>query len=365
MLASAQASFDNYIAKIRASGRIPQLLDYAHARHHAAGEQARQAQEAAEAARVADRDPHGFGALLAELRALEPANDDPELDALLDGLDTAVPADEATPLVAADNDDAAPAPLAGNPKKRAAKPRVSFARDKRHLSVFNDFVPDVRTPRTRPLTGPLVGDTTHPSTSPISPSTPSLTTLKRQQANDNDTRKAPAWDRTTEIIRGHTYARTVSTTGGGVSWTLNLGGKIAKAANDNPHGLKDKLHDRLVKALKASALGAREFVFAVERTRSGRWHLHGILDVADDERGALEAILRQVGGSWGSEHHRDRQVQTDVLWGPDGWLRYMRKDSAATRRLLGTKSILSVTRGCRRRAEELWEASRRRQSSAN
>ncbi len=122
------------------------------------------------------------------------------------------------------------------------------------------------------------------------------------------------------------------------------------------------MHDRLVKALKASPLGAREFVFAPEQTKGGRWHLHGIIDVTEAELPALEALLRKVGGAWDSENHADKQVHAAVLWGPDGWTRYLRKNSAVTRALLGTKSLFSVTRGCRQRAEELWEESRRQQN---
>lgn len=320
-------------------------------------------------------DPYGLSALLRDLREEHPA--DPELDALLDTLDEAVPADEPVtvrgrpldwldagpdeePAPAAANDNQAPASVAKNPKKRSARPRRSFAADRRKLNILNGFVSDARTMKTAPAGAPLVADPLPaPTPSPTNTNTPSKSTKKRRAADENDTRRAPAWARTTEIAKAHAVARTVSVTGAGVAWTLNLGGKVAQAANDNAKGLKERLHDRLVKALKASPLGAREFMFVPERTKGGRWHLHGIADVADDERDAFATVLRQVGGAWDSAHHAERQVDVRPAWCPDGWVRYMLKAAAATRRLLGCKSVLSATRECQRRAKDLWETARR------
>ena len=154
--------------------------------------------------------------------------------------------------------------------------------------------------------------------------------------------------------------RTVSATGPGLSFTLNLGPKVAQAANDNPACFKPWLHDRLVKALRNAFGGAREFVFGIEATRDGRWHLHGALDAVPDEREKAEEALRRAGGIWGASSHRERQAHARTLvWSPDGWARYVLKAMGATKARLGIKSVLSVTRGCRERAEALWEATRR------
>ena len=337
MLASAQARPINPTEENRRSLRRAPTIDFGHAVARLHAIRAERAREASEInALLAD--------VLPSLSAPEPvpANDDFDLDG--------------NPL---EDTPEAPAPLARNPKKAAPKLRVSYARDRRNLPRIKGFVPDIRPTMKSTPTGASVGDTLTPSSpSSIPPSSPSTSTQKRKHANDNDHRAPPSWDRTTEIIKGHCYARTVATTGGGLSWTLNLGGKVLKAANDNPKGLKARLHDRLKKALAASPLGARNFLFAVEATPAGRWHLHGIIDAATDERWVVEGVLRRVGGTWNSKHHREAQAHTDVLWGPDGWCRYMRKDAPRTRRFLGVKSVLSVTRGCRARAEALWEATR-------
>ena len=143
-----------------------------------------------------------------------------------------------------------------------------------------------------------------------------------------------------------------------MSWSLNFGGKVLQAANDNPATIKEMLHDRLDKALRAIFGGPRDFVFGIEMTKDGRWHAHGALDGTVDERPAAERALRRAGGTWGSERHQEKQAHTDVLWGPDGWARYVLKGMSKTKDRLGIKSVLSVTRGCRERAEGLWNASR-------
>lgn len=305
--------------------------------------------------------PHHVSAQADERLSVVPVSANDNLDAYLDReiaswtVDDLPDAPVLTNLDGTPCDpDPAPAPLAGNPQNGTARSRASFARDRRNLHVIKDFEPDARSSRTKWQKPSLVADTPFPS------HTPSKATQKRRQADENDTRKPQPWSRTTEIIKGHAYVRTVSTRGAGLSWTLNLGGKVAQAANDNPEGLKEKLHDRLSKALKASPLGTRDFVFGIETTKAGRWHLHGVLDATKGELAQVEEVLRKAGGVWGSAHHQDRQAHArTVVWGPDGWARYLLKGSAKTRRLLGTKSVLSVTRGCRQRAEALWEASRR------
>lgn len=256
----------------------------------------------------------------------------------------------------------APRPLSRLSKKRSPKPRRSKARDKRNLVHIKGFVPDMRPTIRDRKNGALVDDPHHtPSPSPTAPSTPpkplSKSTLKKQQANDNDTRKAPAWRHTTDIVRGHCYVRTVSTRGAGLSWSLNLGGKVLRAANDNAARFMRDFQDRLTKAIKAEFGESRDFVFLIETT-AGRPHLHGAVDALEDERHRWEAILVRCGGRWDATRHAERQAHTDVLWGPDGWIRYCEKSMALTKAQLGLKSVLSVTRGCRARAEQLWEASR-------
>lgn len=275
-------------------------------------------------------------------------SDDPEMDAALVRFDALRPA----------NDDA-PAPITPPIKKSktaTARPRRSLERDRRNVSILEGFVPDVR-PAVRERAGEASVAAPLP---PSDPSSSTKMTTKRARADKSDTRKAPAWRYTTEIIRGASYIRTVSTTGAGLSWSLNLGGTVLKAANDDATRFMGGFQDRLSKALKAEFGEARDFFFAIETTPAGRPHLHGAVDCTENDRERLEAVLARCGGAWGSAHHKERQAHAGVLWGPDGWVRYTLKGMARTKRLLRLKAVLCVTRGCRSRAAALWEASRLR-----
>lgn len=265
------------------------------------------------------------------------------------------------PAPAAANDDAPvpskPAPpLIKKSKIGGARPRKSLARDRRNVSILEGFVPDVR-PAMRDLEMPV--PVAAPPTPLSTPSKPSITSKsKREKADESDTRKAPAWRYTTEIIRGHAYIRTISTTGPGLSWSLNLDGKVLDAANDNPDRFMGQMQDRLSKALNAEFGETRDAFFAIELSLAGRPHLHGAVDATENERERVEAVLARCGGTYTPAAHTGRQAHAQVMFGPDGWLRYSLKNMAATKRALGLKTVLSVTRGCRARAEALWEASR-------
>lgn len=286
-----------------------------------------------------------------------------ELDAIM-----AEPAnDDVRPLepppAANDESAAAPARVTRFPKKRAARPRSSYARDRRNLMILPGFVTDVR-PLVRDRAAGVSVCAPTPTSSPSSThsikseKTLSKSTVKRRKADENDRRAPPPWDRTTDIIKSHAFFRAVSATGAGLAFTLNLGGKVLKAVNDNPADAKAMLHERFANCLKAQFKHPVDFVFRLEATASGRFHVHGAIDANDNMKPGVEEALRKAGGTWDAKHGAEHQVHTEVMWGADGWCRYSAKDEARTKRLLGVKSVLSVTRGCRRRAEELWEAAR-------
>lgn len=323
----------------------------------------------------AERQIAGIHRALDRLMGLEPvamppapANDDqPTEDE--DGSTPAIVSPTGEPLAeptAPPSND--PRPLAGNPKKRAARPRTSQARDRRVLQRLPTINSNARPETRRQDAGPFSVrplPTSHPLSDPIQDTNnqqtqsaitkASKSTEKRRKADENDTRRAPAWDRTTDLAKGSCYLRSVSPIRDGLACSLNLGGKVLKAANDDPKAFKDWMHDRLVKGFKASPLGARDFVSALELTRpAGRIHLHMAVDATENEIPAVEAVLAKAGGTWGAAAHADRQADARVMWGPAGWGRYMLKDHTHTKAALGIKSVFSVTRGCRARAEALW-----------
>jgi len=133
-----------------------------------------------------------------------------------------------------------------------------------------------------------------------------------------------------------------------------------KAAHDDPVAFKHAMHDRIARCAKKALGRPLDFWFAVEVTGGGpgRVHVHGGTGAADQELPALTGALMKAGGPWegrGSEH----QVKLKRQWCLDGWARYCIRDSPLTRRKLGIDTVLSVTRGCRERAERFWQEQRK------
>lgn len=271
--------------------------------------------------------------------------------------------------------------VAKNPNRKGSKPRTSFERDKRiirrkqalsevgpDIIAANDPVPLVGEPLTYSspsqklhVHGVMgVTDDEKVQVKKLSPSTPkgmSKSTEKRRRADENDTRKAPAWDRTTDIIKGAFSFENVSTRGAGIAWTLNLGNDVIQAANDNPGAFKEWMHDRLTKAVE-KFVGKRDLVWVPEFTPGGRLHLHGVVDATDDEKVQVEVALRRAGGKWAHKDGEEHQALAKVMWGASGWARYSLKAASKARSFFGCKSVLSATQGVRRRARAAYEADR-------
>lgn len=288
----------------------------------------------------------------ADLTAGLPANDDVELSpAELEDLRTieALTVDNEPQETPAET----PKPPASVIKNPNSRPRVSKARDRRNVRILKDFVPDVR---------PLMSPAGVATPSPLPSTLLNTTKTKKQKADENDKRAAPAWRFTTEIIKGTCCFRSVSATGPGLAWSLNIGGKVLQYANDNPKRFKTWIHDRLDKAFRRTLGGPRDFVFRLEADQGGRVHLHGAIDATVEERQAVKAALEMAGGEWTPGHHRERQADARIQFSADGWARYTSKAEARTKRVMGIDSVLSVTRGCNRRARELWESARRNEA---
>ena len=132
-----------------------------------------------------------------------------------------------------------------------------------------------------------------------------------------------------------------------------------KAASDDARAFKHDIHDRIARCAKEALGRPVDYWFAIEVTGPGRVHLHGGIGATDQELPALAGALMKAGGHWegrGSEH----QVELTRQWCLDGWARYAVRDASLTRRNLGIDTVLSVTRGCRKRAEKFWEALRKK-----
>ncbi len=97
--------------------------------------------------------------------------------------------------------------------------------------------------------------------------------------------------------------------------------------------------------------------FVLETTASGRLHVHGVVAAISDAPHALRDALTQAGGLWdgaGAEYQLDLQP----VWDDDGWSHYCVKDAARTRRALGVKHVLSLSRDLTRMARDYWEGLR-------
>jgi hypothetical protein len=140
-----------------------------------------------------------------------------------------------------------------------------------------------------------------------------------------------------------------------VAFSLNLSPDVEAAALRG--SAKTVLQDRLRKGFKRYGLQGMEFGFIIEFTPEGRLHIHGIVANAGKQYQLLRAALASAGGTWAGA---GTQYQVDVvsMWYGPGWARYLMKGAKVTRRKLGQQSVLSISRGLRRAAEDYWESLR-------
>ncbi|ACB83543.1 hypothetical protein Mpop_5454 (plasmid) [Methylorubrum populi BJ001] len=285
------------------------------------------------------RDPYGFGALLAELRALDPANDDPELDALLDGLDAAVPADPVTDVVTS-----TPAPAASS--SRSSPPVVvtevvtkapARTRRKRVRSGLRQRE-DARTMRAvaRGRAGEVVEHLHSPSSTSSSPTSP------KKNANDNDEpettktstgrgRMIASWENAGELPRIIATNRALDRFGVPMAFSVNFDPKLIKAGNDNDRGLLDYMRRRIALGLKRALGETPPLWVAIETDDDGRPHLHGGIALTDKHAPAVVlGALAKAGGNWTRQGSApaDLRPQHD----PDGWAVYPFKRKERTRR---------------------------------
>lgn len=130
----------------------------------------------------------------------------------------------------------------------------------------------------------------------------------------------------------------------------------------SPDGPLTYLQERLYRLLRRQIGRVPPFAFVLETTASGRLHLHGVIATISSAPEALRRALTQAGGLWdgaGAEYQLDLQP----VWEGDGWCRYCCKDAARTRRALGVKRVLSLSRDLARMARDYWATLRASQRS--
>jgi hypothetical protein len=160
-----------------------------------------------------------------------------------------------------------------------------------------------------------------------------------------------SWAHTTDLAKLTLANRVLSDREAYLPFTLNLGWKAIKAANDNAKGVVDYFRRRVTKELKRKLGYCPDYWFIVH-VKKGRPHLHGTIGANDNDKLRIREALEVAGGRWQSAYPQ-YQIQFSRRGDPDGWVRYClvtrSKDFVAAKRLLG--SAVTITRPLRREAK--------------
>lgn len=244
-------------------------------------------------------------------------------------------------------------------RRKPPRPRKSKERDRRDLLAMNGLAPRNRTKAVSPLVlAPIPLPIASSTTSSAPPNTPPT---KRRRADQRDTRPLAAWRYAGDLSRIAAATRAISELDP-YAFTLNLGRDVEEAARVSPDGLLTYLQERLYRSLRRQVGRVPPFAFVLETTASGRLHLHGVIASISGAPEALRRALTQAGGLWdgaGAEYQLDLQP----VWDGEGWSRYCVKDAARTRRALGVKHVLSLSRDLTRMARDYWATLRASQRS--
>ena len=309
----------------------------------------------ASAPRVALRDPYGFGTLLASLR--EPANDDADLDALLDTLDDAIPADDPTPAPVCDL-VTKPAPKTRRLKRASGLRQREDARRMRALGqpdaeeVVEHLPPPSSTPQTH-------NKTTAENSAKATTTITTGATYRRGIAS---------WKDAGELPRIIAINRAVADLGVPFAFSVNFDPKLIRAGNANERGLLDYLRRRVALELKRATGRAVPMWVVVETDDDGLPHLHGGLALNDNDRpDVIEEALAKAGGNWTRQGSAPADVRRQ--WNADGWSAYPLKRMARTRRHLREASglapgahvpLYAVTKDLRAAGERIHDEERKR-----
>jgi hypothetical protein len=159
--------------------------------------------------------------------------------------------------------------------------------------------------------------------------------------------------------------RSVSASGEALSISINFGGDVARAANDNPNRFRKLFHDRFVKLLASSTLGPRDHVLAYDLSDDGRLHIHGAVAGTMTEKATWQPLLRAAGGKWDRPGSSQFQVKVKPL-SANGWAGYIfRRERTARQveKLLGARVGYTCSREVTQRAKADWDQQRLRLSS--
>ncbi len=207
---------------------------------------------------------------------------------------------------------------------------------------------------------PLVGDPTTPLPASDAPElpTPSPSSITLTPANDDGT----AWEDLSEHRKITLAIEEASAFGVPRAFTLNLSPDVIEAAlNDNQRTFSGHVLKRLQEEL-GKRVGRRPVIVATDRTRSGRYHVHGVVvgNSVEELEGPIAAAAQAAAGEWGKKHGRRYQVDQRSIWDGAGWARYLLKlrDRRWIKAGGATGRTWSITRELTRAAREAHKARR-------
>lgn len=116
------------------------------------------------------------------------------------------------------------------------------------------------------------------------------------------------------------------------SLTLHLGDEVIMVARADPVGFVRHMQIRMAKELKRafrSVDGAvlPEYFFTVEDTDLGRPHIHGAIQLPNEDRAYLDVVREALKKAGGKSHHKEtgRQLHMPELETPARWVNYLSK----------------------------------------
>ncbi|HEV7335559.1 MAG TPA: hypothetical protein VGO06_06280 [Bosea sp. (in: a-proteobacteria)] len=203
-----------------------------------------------------------------------------------------------------------------------------------------------------------------------------ITHLKRREAIGKNRERAgrrlsPHWTKAKEIDRAPAYMAAILETGMATAFTLNFSPDVLRAAEKAKEGTFHNLRSRITRELKKALGDSPALVCALDKTASGRWHIHGALALHPSQRDLAVAALRRAGGKWakgrGQRHQLHMQADQWALIDEDfsdvqqpldtGWAGYCTKIASRLRKETN-HSVLYASQEIKRKAEIIYTRNR-------
>jgi hypothetical protein len=226
------------------------------------------------------------------------------------------------------------------------RPRRSHARDRRNAERSKSCFEEELTCAGRPLVrNPPTSSKAHNDNQ------------EKTHTDENDRRGIASWKDTKDFGRFIAINRAAAVNDNGwcasaYAFTVNLSPDvIARGLASRHNGFASWIQKRIAAELSRLIKRTVEFALAVDVTRSGRPHVHGVIVVGVDELPAAEEALRRAGGAWAAKCS-NRQVDTRPVWDADGWASYSARNAAAARKVVGA-SVMACTSGLKAAAKAL------------